>query len=154
MDLWVCPPRSKAPSWIWIRCIYSPIYRNTFMSPQTFAMSTATQNSAISFLFNLLGDPHSSLLQRRTINLWLTISFLSLTSNTTFALTVAMQILHRHLAALFHLYSAYLFPRPLFLTPKSTRLQTTGWTPNASSSLFNCFFSYHDNQHKVFCLWF
>ena len=71
--------------------------------------------------------------------LWLTTSFLSLFSNKTFAMIVAMQILHRHLAALFHFNPAYLFWRPLFLTPKCTELPTTGRTPNASSSLFNCF---------------
>ena len=71
--------------------------------------------------------------------LWLTTSFLSLFSNKTLAMTVAMPIPHRHLAALFHLYSAYLFWRHLFLTPKSMGLRTTGWTPNALSSLFNCF---------------
>ena len=73
------------------------------------------------------------------LRLWLITSFLSLFSNKTFAMTVAMQILHWHLAALFYLYSAYLFWRHLFLTWKSMGLRTTGWTPNACSSLFNCF---------------
>ena len=71
--------------------------------------------------------------------LWLATSFLSLFSNKTFSMTVVMQILHRHLAALFHLYSAYLFWRHLFLTRKSMGLRTIGWMPNACSSLFNCF---------------
>ena len=73
------------------------------------------------------------------LHLWLTTSFLSLFSNKTFAMTVAIQIPHRHLAALFYLYSANLFWRHLFLTPKFMGLRTTGGTPNACSSLFNCF---------------
>ena len=56
-----------------------------------------------------------------------------------FAMTVAMQISHRYLAALFHFNSAYLFWRHLFLTPKYTGPQTTGNTPNACPSPFNCF---------------
>ena len=47
---------------------------------------------AVSFLSNILGDSHSSLLQRRTTNLWLTTSFLFLFSNTTFAMTSATLI--------------------------------------------------------------
>ena len=42
---WVYPLRLRVPSWIWIRCILSATYRNTFMSPLTFAMSTATHDS-------------------------------------------------------------------------------------------------------------
>ena len=97
------------------------------------------RHSAISFLLTLWET--IILLSPTTIGLrlWLTTSFLSLFSNKTFAMTVAMQIPHRHLAVLFHLYSIYLFWRHLFLTPKSMGLRTTGWTPNACSSLFNCF---------------
>ena len=97
------------------------------------------RHSAISFLLTLweiiiLLSPTAI-----GLRLWLTTSFLSLFSNKTLAMTVAMQILHRHLTALFHLYSAYLFWRHLFLTPKSMGLRTTGWTSNACSSLFNSF---------------
>ena len=97
------------------------------------------RHSAISFLLTLweiiiLLSPAVT-----GLYLWLTTSFLSLFSNKTFAMTVAMQNLHRHLATLFHLYSAYLLWRHLFLTPKSMGLRTTGWTPNACPSLFNCF---------------
>ena len=38
-----------------------------------------------------------------------------------------------------HFNSAYLFWRPLFLTPKSTGLLTTGNTPNACSTLLFLF---------------
>ena len=44
MDLLSLRPR--VPSWIWIRCIQSTTHRNTFKSPPTLTMSTATQNSA------------------------------------------------------------------------------------------------------------
>ena len=113
------------------------------MSPLTLAMSTATRNSlrhsTISFLLTLweiiiLLSPTAI-----GLRLWLTTSFLPLFSNTTFAMTVAVQITHRYLAALFHLYSAYLFWRHLFFTPKPMGPRTTGWTPNDCSSLFNCF---------------
>ena len=43
---WVYSLRPRVPSWIWIRCIQSATHRNTFKSPPTLVMSTATQNSA------------------------------------------------------------------------------------------------------------
>ena len=43
---WVYSLWPKVPSWIWIRCIQSATHRNTFISPLTLAMSTATRNSA------------------------------------------------------------------------------------------------------------
>ena len=52
---WVYSLRPRVPSWTWIRCmepilVYVPpkpaTHRNTLMSPQTFAMSPATRNSA------------------------------------------------------------------------------------------------------------
>ena len=43
---WVYSLRPRVPSWIWIRWIQSATHRNTFKSPPTLAMSTATQNSA------------------------------------------------------------------------------------------------------------
>ena len=87
-DLWVSPFRPKGPSWIWIRCNNSATYRNTFISPLTFAMSTATckslRHSATSFLDNIFWRPSSlSPTATRTTHLGLTTSFLSLISNTT-----------------------------------------------------------------------
>ncbi len=143
MDPWVYPPRSKVPSWIWIRCIYSATYRNTFMSPLTFVMSSSTRNSAQTFSYfippNSVGDHHSSLSHCYRTTLMADYIIPVLIQQQNLSITVAMQIPHRHLAALFHLYSAYLFWRHLFLTPKSMGLRTTGWTPNACSSPFNCF---------------
>ena len=43
---WVYPLRPRVPSWTRIRCMESATYRNTFMSPLTFDMSTATRDSA------------------------------------------------------------------------------------------------------------
>ena len=78
------------------------------MSPLTLAMSSATRNFAQTFSYfippNSVGD--IILLSPTAIGLR---SFLSFFSNKTFAITVAMQISHRHLAASFHLYSAFLF---------------------------------------------
>ena len=51
MDFWVYPLRPNVPSWIWIRCIYSATYRNTFMSPLTFAISTVTCIHAQTFSY-------------------------------------------------------------------------------------------------------
>ena len=142
MDPWVYPPWPKVPSWIWIRCIYSATYRNTFMLLLLLCRQQHVillRHSAISFLLTLweiiiLLSPTAI-----GLRLWLTTSSLSLFSNKTFAMTVAMQILHRHLVALFHLYSAYSFWRHLFLIPKFMGLRTTGWMANACSSLFNRF---------------
>ena len=81
------------------------------MSPQTFAMSSVTHNSTQTFSYFIPPQWEIIILLSPTnigLCLWLT-SFLSLFSNKTFAMTVAMQIPHRHLAALFHLYSAYIF---------------------------------------------
>ena len=65
MNLWVYFSRPKVPSWIWIRCVYSATYRNAFMSPLTFAMSTATRNFAQTFSYfippNTVEDHNSSL---------------------------------------------------------------------------------------------
>ena len=107
-----------------------------FYVVSNFCYVYSDSHSAISFLLTLweiiiLFSPTAI-----GLRLWLTASFLSLFSNKTFAMTVAMQITHRDLAALFHLYSAYLFWRHLFLTSKSTCLQTTGRTPNACSTIF------------------
>ena len=82
---WVYPLRPRAPSWTWIRCMQSATYRNTFMSPLTFAMSTATRNSlrhpATSFMDNIIWrlSCHSPT-TTRTTHLWVTTSFLSLNS--------------------------------------------------------------------------
>ena len=97
------------------------------------------RHSAISFLLTLREIIILPTLSPTAIGLRLWLTVLSLFSNKTFAMTVAMQIPHRHRAALFHLYSAYLFQRHLFLTPKYMGLKTTVWTPNACSSPFNCF---------------
>ena len=76
----------------------------------TFVMSTATlRHSAISLFLNLweiiiLLSPTAI-----GLRLSLTTSFLSFFCDKTFAMTVVMQISHRHVAALFHLYSVYLF---------------------------------------------
>ena len=43
---WVYSLRPRVPSWTWIGCIQSATHRNTFISPLTLAMSTATRNSA------------------------------------------------------------------------------------------------------------
>ena len=43
---WVYSLRTRVPSWIWIRCMESATHRNTFMSPPTFAILTATRNYA------------------------------------------------------------------------------------------------------------
>ena len=43
---WVYPLWPRVPSWTWIRCMESATHRNTFVSPPTFAMSTATRNFA------------------------------------------------------------------------------------------------------------
>ena len=45
-NFWVYSIRPRIPSWTWIRCMESATHKNTFMSPLTFAMSTATRNSA------------------------------------------------------------------------------------------------------------
>ena len=39
--------RSRVPIWIWIRWIQSASHRNNSKSPSTLAMSTATQNTAL-----------------------------------------------------------------------------------------------------------
>ena len=135
MDLWVYPSKPKIPSWIWIRCIYSATYRNTFMSPLTFAMSTATRKFAQTFSYFIPGQPFFWRLSclspatTRTTHLELTTSLHVFNQQHDFAMTVAMQIPHRHQCALFHFNSAYLFWRHLFLTPKSTGLQTTRQMP-------------------------
>ena len=43
---WVYCLRPTVPSWTWIRCMESATHRNSFMSPLTFAMSTATRKYA------------------------------------------------------------------------------------------------------------
>ena len=43
---WVYSLRPRVSSWTWIRCMESATHRNTFMSPLTFALSTATRNFA------------------------------------------------------------------------------------------------------------
>ena len=43
---WVYSLRPRVPSWIRIRCIQSVTHRNTFKSPPTLAMLTATHNYA------------------------------------------------------------------------------------------------------------
>ena len=66
---WVYSLRPRVPSWIWIRCIKSATHRNTFISPLTLAMSTATrkERSDIQLLHHwatFSGDFHTSLLQQ------------------------------------------------------------------------------------------
>ena len=66
---WVYPLRPRVPSWTWIRCIKSATHKNTFMSPLTFAMSTATRKNRTDIQLphpwaTLSGDFHSSLLQQ------------------------------------------------------------------------------------------
>ena len=63
---WVYSLWPRVPSWIWIRCIQSATHRNTFKSPPTLAMSTATQNSTQTssyFLGNIFWR-HASLPQQ------------------------------------------------------------------------------------------
>ena len=113
------------------------------MSPLTFAMSTATRKFVKTFSYfippNSVGDHHSSLSHcyRTTLMADYIIPVLIQQQKLCYDCSDANP--HRHLAAMFHLYSAYLFRRHLFLTPKSIGLRTTGWTSNTCSSLFNCF---------------
>ena len=62
---------------------------DVFTPPLAGTLLCRLWHSATSFLFNLLGNFHSSLLQRRTANLWLATSFCSKISNTTFAMSTA-----------------------------------------------------------------
>ena len=50
---WVYPLRPRT----WIRCTQSATYRNTFMSPLNFAMSTATCNYAQTSSYLIPGQP-------------------------------------------------------------------------------------------------
>ena len=75
----------RVPSWIWIRCIQSATHRNTFISPLTLAMSTATRKSlrhpATSSLGNIFWRLSCfSPTTTRATHSWATTSFLSLTS--------------------------------------------------------------------------
>ena len=104
MGLWVYPSGPKVPNWIWIRCIYSAIYRNTFMSPLTFAMSTATLNSAQTFSYFIPGQPFRRPLclsptANRTTHLWLNIHSCSKISDSIFSLALETHISLRHLTA-------------------------------------------------------
>ena len=113
------------------------------MSPLTLAMSSVTRSSAQTFSYfippNSVGDHHSSLSHcyRTTLMADYIIPVIIQQQNLCYDSSDAKA--HRHLAAFFHHYSAYLFWRLLFLTPKTMGLRTTGWTPNTGSSLFNCF---------------
>ena len=143
MDLWVYPSRPKVPSWIWIRCIYSATYRNTFMSPLTFAMSTAMLNSAQTFSYFIPGQPFRRPLclsptVNRTIHLWLNIQSCSKISNSIFTLTLAMHIPLRHLAALIFLNSITIFFYPLQQPAQRFPFQQTfikllNWKPSIFS---------------------
>ena len=104
MDLWVYPSRPNVPSWIWIRCIYSATYRNTFMSPLTFAMYATTLISVQTFNYFIPGQLfRGPLCLSPTANR--TTHSCSKISNSIFALTVATHIPLRHLAALIFLNS-------------------------------------------------
>ena len=98
---WVYSLRLRVPSWIWIRCIQSTTHRNTFFSPLTLAMSTATRNSlrhpATSSQGNIFWR-HScfSPTTTRTTHSWVTTSFLSLTSKHDFCNTYGDHISLRH----------------------------------------------------------
>ena len=73
----------------------------------------------------------------RTTHLWMTSSFPSLNSKHDFCYVYSEALLAQTTS---HFNSANLFWRPLFLTPKSTGLPTTGNTPNACSNLLYLFF--------------
>ena len=99
------------------------------MSPLTFAVSTATHNSAQTSSYFIPGQPFLETFMPfsyRTTHLWVTTSFLSLNSKHDFCYVYSEAYPAQTTS---HFNSAYLFWRPLFLTPKSTRLQTTGNSP-------------------------
>ena len=108
------------------------------MSPLTFAMSTATHNSAQTSSYFIPKQPflETSPKATRTTHLWVTTSFLSLNSKHDFGYVYSEVYL---VLITSHFNSAYLSWRPLLLIPKSTGLPTTGNTPNAGSTLLYLF---------------
>ena len=85
------------------------------------------RHSATSFLDNLFWRPSClSPAATRTTHLWVTTSFLSLNSKHDFCY-IYSEAYPTQTTSQFN--SAYLFWRPLFLTPKSTGLPTTGNMP-------------------------
>ena len=95
------------------------------------------RHSAASFLDNLFWRPSClSPIATRTTHLWVTTSFQSLNSKHNFCY-IYSEVYPAQTTS--HFNSAYLFWRPLFLSPKSTGLPTTGNMPNACSTLLYLF---------------
>ena len=88
---WAYSLRPTVPSWIWIRWIQYATHRNHFKSPPTLAMSTATQNSAQTSSYFILGqhflETCFSPQTTRTTHSWTTTTFLFLTSKHDFCYT-------------------------------------------------------------------
>ena len=99
---WVYSLRPKVPSWIWIRWIQSATHRNTFISPLTLTMSTATRNLAQTSSYFIPGQHFLE-------------TFMLLSHNNqdyTLMGDYTIPVLNQQTRALLHLWRLYLTQTP------------------------------------------
>ena len=95
---WAYSLRPRVPSWIWIRCIQSVTHRNTFISPLTWAMSTAKRNSAQTSSYFIPGQHFLETFMLLSYN----------TQDHTFMGDYIIPILNQQTRPLLHLWRPYL----------------------------------------------